>query len=93
MFEYRGNKHWAGKEELSERLWDIFHYILLMSCAAIIFGCSSDPLYVLGLCIILTLLFIRSRIQKKANGNHTDCSGNRKTEAEEGNPVRSIAWR
>ena len=82
MSKYGGNEHWVGKEELSERLWDILYYILFMSCAAIVFGYSSDPLHVLGLSIILTLLFIRSRIQKRANGDHSDCSGNRKTEEE-----------
>lgn len=65
MFEYGGNKHWVGKEELSERLMDVFYCILFMSCAAIIFGYSSDPLYVLGLCVILTLLSIRSRTQRE----------------------------
>jgi len=59
----------VGKIELSRRLIDIFYYVLFMSCAVIIFGYSSDPLYVLGLCVILTLLFIRSRIQRKAKAN------------------------
>ena len=69
MFEYGGNKHWVGKEELSERLMDVFYCILFMSCAAVIFGYSSDPLYVLGLCVMLALLFIRSRTQKKAKAD------------------------
>ena len=44
-------------------MWDLLYYILFMSCAAVIFPYSANLLYVLGLFVVLTLLFVKSRIQ------------------------------
>ncbi|MFB0522222.1 MAG: hypothetical protein ACETV1_00495 [Candidatus Bathyarchaeia archaeon] len=49
---------------MSKRSWDLLSYILFITCAVVVFPYPANLLYTLGLFVILTLLYIRSKTQR-----------------------------